>query len=383
MIERLDYVATIRLRGSSGKEKATAEKVAAMRSLVQDTKVYQISGLLLKLPSVLAAVWLELKYVASSIFSRRKADVIITRSSMCFGTYVISRIRGIPLIREWHADFLDEAQILFKGKTLKMIMAKALQKWMMFFLARSHGVIFNNPRLEAFYKKNFPGMNYTSSVVENGTDPVMFHPMDQSTARQELGLDQGAKYLLFLGSMSLWHGVDYVINTFNILKMHHETEHIRLLLVGGGGAAERKLKDLCQGNKSIIVVGPVRPDEARTYIGASDLCLLPVRDQRVSPGSPLKLFDYAACGRPIAAQSGVPGYADIVEKHGMGFGVDFTQPRDAAESILNFMLNDRLSHYEKHNRQIAEQHLTWSAVVQRWLAFSETVASQFSKNSSG
>lgn len=382
-IERLDYVATIRGRGNSGKEKATGEKTAAMKSLINDAKVYQINGIFLKFPSVLAAVLLELQYFASAMISRHKADVIITRSNMCFGTYLVSRIRGIPLIREWHADFLDEAQILFKGRKLKMAMAKVLQNWMMFFLSRSHGVIFNNPRLEAYYKKNYPGMNYSSTVVENGTDPVMFRPMDQDAARRELGLDQDAKYLLFLGSMSPWHGVDYILDVFESIGAHDSTTAYRLLLVGGGGAAEGRLKELCRDNQSIIVVGQVRPDQARTYIAAADLCLLPVRDQRVSPGSPLKLFDYAACGRPIAAQSDVPGYADIVEKHGLGFGVDFTQPKEAAESIMNFIRNENLSHYEKHNRKMAEQHLTWTSVVQRWLAFSETVISDYRANRGG
>lgn len=374
IIDRLDYVVSVRSEGHSGKEKATAEKISALRRAIRVVNVYQIDGYLLWFSPTIASFFLECRYFFCNIFSKQKPEVIITRSIWGFGTYLVSKVRRVPVIHELHADFLDEAKILFKGK--KLVLAKLLYRWSLFFLSRSSGIIFNNSRLEAYYKEKLPNISAPFIVVQNGTDVAAFYPMDQKAAQRRLGLDPHYKYLLFLGSMNPWHGVNYVLEVFRKVITYYGSDSYRLLLVGGGGSMDSMANDTSGHCTTVIVTGIVGHRTAKDYIASADLCLAPVCDRRVSPGSPLKLFDYAACGRPIAAQANVPGYGDVVTSYGLGISVDFTAPSEAAGKIVKFVCSGSFSHFQRYNRQVAEDHFGWSNVISKWLVFSDYVISR-------
>ena len=260
----------------------------------------------------------------------------------------------------------------------------------MFFLCRSDGVIFNTPQLCDYYKKKFSKFKYQECVVGNGTDTAFFYPQDKQFIRQKLGLDVNARILLFLGSMNPWHGVGSLIETFREMQScsRELDKPLYLLLVGGHGQTQfegydENTEGFSSMQSSIVIIGSVAPSLARDYIAASDLCLLPVHDNRVSPGSPLKLFDYAACGRPIAAQSGVLGYGDRIIADGLGLEVDFWNASVAAKELWAFLEGESLEHYEHQNRVIAEKKYDWNSVIDRWIEFAERVRDYKRNNTQG
>jgi len=378
-INSVDYVFAKKIDVSTGNGKATLEKARQLEKSVPNFYFYTVpenSGN----GGVFSALMVEVKYVIQAVFSKRQPDVILTRSMFCFGTYFASRIKGVPLIREWHGDLQDEARYLFAGKPVKMFLVKILQRVQMFFLCRSDGVIFNTPQLCDHYKKKLSKCKYKECVVGNGTDTAFFYPQEKRSIRQELGLDVGARILLFLGSMNPWHGVDSLIETFREMQRYRceDDKPLYLLLVGGHEQTEIERYDestevFSSLQSSIVVIGSVTPSLARDYIAAADLCLLPVLDNRVSPGSPLKLFDYAACGRPIAAQSGVLGYGDRIIADGLGLEVDFWNASVAAKELWAFLEDESLERYEYQNRVIAEKKYDWNSVVDRWIEFAGRV----------
>ncbi len=74
--------------------------------------------------------------------------------------------------------------------------------------------------------------------------------------------------------------------------------------------------------------------------GCSDLvrtgnaCLLPVKNNRISPGSPLKLYDYIAKKKYVLTQSDLLGYSDEVEKYGFESVVDFKNSSEVANFFV-------------------------------------------------
>lgn len=126
-------------------------------------------------------------------------------------------------------------------------------------------------------------------------------------------------------------------------------------------------------NKNVKFVEPVPSILARKYINASDFCLLPAKQVRLSPGSPIKLYDYISCGKPIIAQSNLLGYSDEVENYDLGYLVDFTKPEEAAfelERILKLKKD-----FSIHNRKMAVEKLSWENRIQDWVKFAKEIES--------
>ena len=120
---------------------------------------------------------------------------------------------------------------------------------------------------------------------------------------------------------------------------------------------------------NIIFTGQVPIKKAKYYINASLICFLPTSNNRTSPGSPLKLYDYIACGKPIITQKETNGYSDIIDRYDLGITCDFNKTNNAVEKINSFYKNLNINYYKKNNREVAENKLNWSNVIDKWLDF--------------
>lgn len=372
-IEYIDYVVTIPLAGFSGKSKATREKVKALRRYSKTAKIYSVSDLtwLPARPSFARIFMLEFSYSLRQIFSRRKPDVIMARCHIGWGPLFVGRIKKVPVFFEIHADSWDEAKVMNSGKKIKLFLEYIRHRIQIYLFRRSAGLIFNNPRLENFFKQNYRGLPPTVSVY-NGADTKEFFPENMVACRRELDLPSGKKILLFVGSLSRWHGVHYLIGVANALKK--KRDDFKLVIVGG---SQNKFEDLIKranvGKPQIVWVPEVSSEVARKYINAADACLLPVDDIRVSPGSPLKLYDYVACGKPVIAQSNMEGYSDVVERYRLGISCDFKDFENAASRIDGFISTFQEQQFRVNNRSCAENYLSWDSVILDWMVFAQSV----------
>jgi len=270
---------------------------------------------------------------------------------------------------EIHADILDENLILFKDSQVKKFLSLVWHKYNLFFFRRADGLIFNNPLLEKYFKHNYLSKTMKTISVHNGCDPEFFYPIEKQQARKKLNLSAEVTYLLFIGSLSRWHGVEHLIKTYGYIRNNCAVDNIKLLVVGG--YIKDYLNELKENsaNSDIVFRGEVAKEEALYYINAADICLLPVSKIRISPGSPLKLFDYAACGKPIIAQKNTVGYSDLVEEFDLGISCDFTDNAGAAKIIIDYINNYNEDYYRQHNREIAENYFSWEKVLLKWLDF--------------
>lgn len=313
-------------------------------------------------------IWLDIKYFMLLMTGRiEKPDVIFTRTFFSLGTHLASRLYDLPVLREVHADFLEEAGILFRGRPLLLWLSKLQSAWSQFFLRRSSGLIFNHPLLQQHFEKKHHFKTPSISAY-NGADTDSFHPVPRKEALQTLNLPTDKEYLLFLGSVSPWHGVEYVIEMF--LQLRERRPDTELLIVGGTSSGVAKaLQERCSGLEDIRFMGRVNSSEAVHYINAATACLLPVKKNRVSPGSPIKLFDYIACGKPVISQEDTVGYSDLVEGYGLGISCDFTDSIASSQAVDKFLDGIEPEHYRIHNRRVAETELNWSQTINQWLSF--------------
>jgi glycosyltransferase involved in cell wall biosynthesis len=84
-------------------------------------------------------------------------------------------------------------------------------------------------------------------------------------------------------------------------------------------------------------------DRVPVYINASDVCAAPfilARNAKIGL-SPLKLYEYMACGKPVVA-SDISGVADALEASKGGLPVPSENPEALAEAISKLLENPEL-----------------------------------------
>ena len=112
-------------------------------------------------------------------------------------------------------------------------------------------------------------------------------------------------------------------------------------------------------------ITPLDDRESANLIKVADACLLPVKNNRVSPGSPLKLYDYIVNDAWVIAQENTNGYSDEVDTYGIGIVTDFTNPQKARNDILNFLTT--LSDSPKY----PSVDLSWNIRMSEWITIIE------------
>ncbi|AKB30439.1 glycosyltransferase (group I) [Methanosarcina siciliae T4/M] len=240
----------------------------------------------------------------------------------------------------------DEEKVLQKGKTVNLsrhfssaksrlnisVLKKALRL--------SDRIIAVTPGIKANLESayNIPGEKIT--VIPNGANTSLFQPLEQATCRKELGLDPEIPYVCFVGNLAPWQGVEYLVKAVpSILDRYPEC---RFLIVGDGVMKDELLN--LSGELGVtdrfVFTGVVAYDQVPVYINASDICAAPfilARNAKIGL-SPLKLYEYMACGKPVIA-SAISGVADVLEASGGGIPVPPENPEALAEAISKLLEN--------------------------------------------
>ena len=85
--------------------------------------------------------------------------------------------------------------------------------------------------------RNYDVQGDSVLVVSNGANPEFSRPMDKTECRNQLGLPPDGNYLVFVGSLKKWHGIDRLVPLMPALV--EDNPGLQLLIVGDGAKKER------------------------------------------------------------------------------------------------------------------------------------------------
>ncbi|MDI9408655.1 MAG: glycosyltransferase family 4 protein [Candidatus Pacebacteria bacterium] len=146
----------------------------------------------------------------------------------------------------------------------------------------------------------------------NSIDPKIFNPNRFSTRQIEdlrgnFNIPSDAIVITFVGTFGLWHGAEVLARAiFNICTQDLSfviANRIYFMMVGNGSRLE-SVKSIIGQNDRVIYTGLIAQELAPLYLAASDILLsphVPNSDGSRFFGSPTKLFEYMAMGKPIIA----------------------------------------------------------------------------------
>jgi teichuronic acid biosynthesis glycosyltransferase TuaC len=145
-------------------------------------------------------------------------------------------------------------------------------------------------------------------VVPEGIDTEVFRPGDRSAARASLGIPDGAKMVLFVGSLLMSKGAGVLIEA--CAKLAAKVSEFRCYLVGSGGdaAALHRMVHAQKLGGRVCFAGSCTQGKLVQWYHACDVVALP----SFSEGIPNVLRESLQCGRPFVAThvGGIPEISD-------------------------------------------------------------------------
>lgn len=242
------------------------------------------------------AGWRILAYLRE----HRDVSFIYERYSMfMFAPVLIARWRGLPVILEVN----DSATVERVRPLFFASLAMGVERWV---FRKASGLVFVSgifrDRAQAVHRQMAPTI-----VTPNAAniDKFSFTEAQRAEARTRWGLD-GHVVCGYLGAFVPWHAIDQFV--YRIADRLNEAPHLKLLLVGDGATypevaafiEKRGLQD------RVVLSGRVPHDDVPGLLAAMDMAILPSAGDYTSP---VKLFEFMACGVPPVA----PDFSPIRE----------------------------------------------------------------------
>ena len=277
-----------------------------------------------------------------------------------------SKKLGIPFVLEVNADLLEQRQ--FKGvpeRGLRRLFAVWATR-MCFNAAAKIICISTGLKDHLSSKWNIDEQKLT--VLPCAADVDAFGPHhNPELVRRGLGLTT-EPVVLWVGGYYPWHDLDLLLDSFAVVLQRHPSA--KLVLVGDGptrqAIAEKVQKNGLQ--QAVIMTGAIAHADVPEMLSIADIAVVPsapVPASRGGTGTPLKLFEYMAAGKPIIATD-LNQAAEVIRDGRNGLLVEAGDVNGFADAILT-LLNDPVQRVRlgQNARQQAIELYSWEEYTRR------------------
>jgi len=290
-----------------------------------------------------------------------KPDVIYLRQGL-FEVFppILARLFGVPYVIEKNGIMEDE----FRSRGFSEIVIKILRLAEEINFRLSDKIVCVTEGIKREIVRRYKVNEGKLVVIPNGANIELFRPLDKHECRRKLGLEEGAFYIGFVGSFAPWQGLDILIEAAKQVKKQGYFQ-IKYILVGSGERESIIRKSVREYGleQEILFSGRVAYGQVVYYINACDITVAPFTKERIA--SPLKLFEYLACGRPVIA-SRVDGIKEVIEEGKCGY---LFEPGDAEELakriIQSYQERDALQEMGLRGRRLVENKYSWRMTAKR------------------
>jgi glycosyltransferase involved in cell wall biosynthesis len=213
--------------------------------------------------------------------------------------YSLNNLLGVALARRWSVPFVLEAnasEVSWRQRwsSLSYPRLAVVTERIIFRSADRIAAVSENAAREIIAAGADPDR---VRVVPNGVDADTFHKAEPTP----LPFADSSFVIAFAGLFYPWHGVQCLARAFiNLVALCPDA---RLLLVGDGAEAPM-VRAILSGEESAgraLMTGIVDRRDVPGYLAAADVLVSPHAPDPGFIGSPIKLFEYMATGKPIVA----------------------------------------------------------------------------------
>ncbi len=273
----------------------------------------------------------EFFYYCYSICQERTFDFIYERASVYHRTgQRLSEAIGIPLILEVNSPI--EEMITYYGCSRIMIpIAASIEKSL---ALRAHAIVVGSAAMGRYLERKGVKSDKIFTIYPTAEDHAYQPPRHRTTIRRRFGIDDKT-VVGFVGAMAGFHRVDILLQA--AIKVSRFSNNIHFLIVGDGKKMA-SLENFVRENlleEAVTFTGRVPYEEVHEYVGAMDICVIPYATWY---GSPTKLFEYGASGKPVIGPRTGP-IREILRDGENGVLTKVSDPEDLAQQILALARN--------------------------------------------
>ncbi len=252
--------------------------------------------------------------------------------------------RGVPLLYDAHEIFA----YMIEGDLPAMIVSYA-ERLEAGLLPSVDALITVNDRLEAYYAERTRGpirvvMNCPEKVLETYEPPA-----------------ESVFTLLYIGTL---HRARFVLELVDVVGA---MDGVRLV-IGGEKALTPEVAKRCTAHDNVTFLGAVPLEEVLPWTRRCHavFCLFDPRDRNNQVGSPNKIFEAMAMGRPVLATKGIWS-GEFVERIGCGVTLDYAE--DALQETVVALSEDpaRCEAMGRKGLDAARAEYNWEAQAERLL----------------
>lgn len=281
-------------------------------------------------------------------------DIIYERATFLQTSGIdVARRFGIKHILEVNAPYVEERKVL-EGNSFFLKKGMEAEEYM---LNRSDKVVVVSSALKQYFSGTYQLKEDKFLVTPNAINQSLlnFNPAKVEQIKAKLGLS-GKTVIGFVGSVFPWHGLELLIESFHRLVKERK-ENIHLLIVGDGETIpllKKKVEELGIELK-VTFTGSVQHAAVFKYIQLMDICVMAKSNWY---GSPVKIFEYGAMGKPVIAPDNVP-VRDVMQNKKTGL---LTEPSvESLSAAIKLYIEDeslRLNCAKNFKKKVLSEH-TW------------------------
>jgi glycosyltransferase involved in cell wall biosynthesis len=259
--------------------------------------------------------------------------------------------------------FASEEEGLKGNSFFKNILVWAIKKMEKLATRCSNEIVTVTPYMATYLVQSYDCEPQKIEVIGNGVNIRKFYPINDDAllleCRKRIKIAPEEIIITFVGNLNKTQGVEDIIKVApSIIR---EMNNIKFLIIGDGllkGDLEEEVKRL-RLSEHFIFTGMIDYQEVPIYINISDICILLKRKLK-SGWSPIKLYEYMACGKPVVCSRveglefiGLEGAGRVVEPG------DLDDLKEALFDLLRFPENRvDMGH---RGLKIAQERFTWDS----------------------
>lgn len=298
---------------------------------------------------------------AIKIFKKNKIDLIYSRSFNAYLEGFLSSLFQVPLVLEINGLQFEEGAKL-RGKSNNVIhgIQKIIARYSFNYPEK---IIAITPKIRLQLNEEFNVDLSKITIVPNGVNENQFKPYTRKNAKliKQYKVPTSAKIVLFVGAFDPWHGLENVPEAAKTVVESYPG--VKFVMVGDGKmrpGIEKRVKKSGL-SRHFIFTGSVPYKLVPLFINLSNICITPFpkENTHLKDSSPLKLFEYLACGRPVVATD-VGGVAEIIKSSGGGLLVRPDDPDALSSGILELLKDEaRQKEMGTRGRNYVLKNNTW------------------------
>lgn len=291
---------------------------------------------------------------------RQRPDVLYVRTLHSPLPALLGKLLSVPLVVEVNGDSYAELKVA-AASPLKL----ALIKWIDGInFARADRVIPLTRGLQRMLGERYGIPLDRTAVIASGSNVDLFKPEETAACRERLGLARTGSCVGFLGSFYRYQGIETLIEAApRILERFPGT---RFLVVGDGAMRAPWQRSVVERGleRAFLFPGRVPYTEAPHYINATDVCVAPFLSSR-GETSPLKLFDYLACGKPVV-MSDIPSVRELIGEDRGVVAIPPESPGALADAVIGLLADEgRRRRLGENGRRFVVAEHSWERIAQQ------------------